>query len=66
MARGPRATIAHGDARESICIAWFRASRQMDWTDHSGEGNSTGALGPHATAASPLLEATRPIDEGDD
>ena len=38
---------------------------QMDWTDHSVGGNSTGASGPHATAASPLLEATRPIDAGD-
>ena len=39
---------------------------QMDWTDHSADGNPTGAPGPHATAARPLIEATRPIDEGDD
>ena len=38
----------------------------MDWTDHSVDGNPTGAPGPHATAARPLLGATRPIDEGDD
>jgi hypothetical protein len=63
---------AHGQPSPTTMPASPFASRgsgrpiQMDWTDHSVEGNSTGASGPHATAASPLLEATRPIDEGGD
>ena len=63
---------AHGqpslrdDARESICIAWFRASHPDGAAVHSTQGNPTGATGPHAMAARSLLEATRPIDEGDD
>jgi hypothetical protein len=63
---------AHGqpslrnDARESICIAWFRASHPDGAAVHSTPGNPTGATGPHAIAARPPLEATRPIDEGDD
>jgi hypothetical protein len=63
---------AHGQPSPTTMPASPFASRgsgrpiQMDWTDHSVGGNSTGASGPHATAASPLLEATRPIDEGDD
>ena len=63
---------AHGqpslrdDARESICIAWFRASHPDGAAGHSTPGNATGAKGTHATAARSLLEATRPIDEGDD
>jgi len=63
---------AHGqpslrdDARESICIAWFRASHPDGAAVHSTQGNPTGATGPHAIAARPPLEPTRPIDEGDD
>jgi len=52
------------DARESICIAWFRASHPDGAAVHSTQGNPTGATGPHAIAARPLLGATRPIDEG--
>jgi hypothetical protein len=52
--------------RESICIAWFRASHPDGAAIHSTQGNPTGATGPHATAACPPLEATRPTDEGDD
>jgi hypothetical protein len=55
-----------GDARESICIAWFRASHPDGAAVHSTAGNPTGATGSHANAAGPLLGATRPIDEGDD
>ena len=54
------------DARESICIAWFRASHPDGAAVHSTQGNPTGATGPHAIAARPPLEPTRPIDEGDD
>jgi len=63
-AHGP--TTTQGDARESICIAWFRASHPGEAAVHSTQGNPTGATGPHAIAARPPLEATRPIDEGDD
>ena len=62
---------AHGQPPPTAMPASPFASRgsgrpiQMDWTDHSVEGNPTGTSGPHATAASPLLEATRPIDAGD-
>jgi hypothetical protein len=52
--------------RESICIAWFRASHPDGAAVHSTRENPTGATGPHAIAACPPLEATRPIDEGDD
>ena len=52
--------------RESICIAWFRASHPDGAAIHSTPGNATGATGPHATADHPLLEPTTPIDEGDD
>ena len=52
--------------RESICIAWFRASHPDGVAVHSTPGNPTGATGPHAIAARLLLGVTRPIDEGDD
>jgi hypothetical protein len=54
------------DARESICIAWFRASHPDGAAVHSTPRNPTGATGPHAIAGRPPLAATRPIDEGDD
>jgi hypothetical protein len=66
MARGPRATITNRDARESICIAWFRASHPDGVAVHSTPGNATGATGTHAIAARPPLEAAGPIDEGND
>ena len=60
------ATISRDDARESICIAWFRASHPDGAAVHSTAGNPTGATGTHATADCPPLEPTGPIDEGDD
>jgi hypothetical protein len=63
---------AHGQPSPTAMPASPFASRgsgrpiQMDKTAHSAEGNPTGAPGPHATAAYPPIEATRPIDEGDD
>jgi hypothetical protein len=45
MARGPRATTTRGDARESICIAWFRASHPDGAAVHSTPGNPTGHRG---------------------
>ena len=63
---------AHGQPSPTAMPASPFASRgsgrpiQMDWTDHSADGNLTGAPVPYATAARPLIGATRPIDEGDD
>ena len=59
------ATISRDDARESICIAWFRASHPDGAAVHN-PGNATGATGAHANADCPLIEPTGPIDKGDD
>ena len=55
---------AHGQPPPTAMPASPFASRgsgrpiQMERTDHSVEGNPTGASGPHATAACPLIGAT--------
>ncbi len=54
------------DARESICIAWFRASHPDGAAVHTTPGNATGATGSHANADCPPLGHTGPIEEGDD
>jgi hypothetical protein len=66
MARGQQLTTTHDAAASPFASRGSERPIQMEQLSSPPRGNPTGATGPHAIAARPPLEATRPIDEGDD
>ena len=66
MARGPRLTTTHDAAASPFASRGSERPIQMEQPSSPPRGNPPGATGPHAIAARPPLEPTRPIDEGDD
>jgi hypothetical protein len=64
MARGQRLTTTHDAAASPFASRGSERRIQMEQPSSPPRGNLTGATGPHAIAARPLLGATRPIDEG--